>query len=74
MQHCVHGIVTPTQTSQVPCLFIFGDSLSDNGNNNNLQTNAKSNYKPYGIDFPTGETGRFTNGKTSIDMIGNVII
>jgi len=72
MQHCVHGIVTPTQTSQVPCLFIFGDSLADNGNNNLLSTTAKANYKPYGIDFPTGPTGRFTNGATTIDIIGNI--
>ncbi|RHN72196.1 putative triacylglycerol lipase [Medicago truncatula] len=71
MQHYVHG---QTQTSQVPCIFIFGDSLSDNGNNNNLRTNAKSNYNPYGVDFQEGPTGRFTNGKTSIDMIGNIII
>lgn len=70
IQHCVHG---QTQTPQVSCMFIFGDSLSDNGNNNNLLTNAKSNYKPYGIDFPTGETGRFTNGKTSIDIIGEML-
>ena len=46
LQHCVNG------TQQVPCFFIFGDSLSDNGNNNNLVTKAKANYQPYGIDFP----------------------
>ncbi|KAK7245597.1 hypothetical protein RIF29_40444 [Crotalaria pallida] len=67
MQQCVHG------KPQVPCLFIFGDSLSDSGNNNNLQTAAKSNYKPYGIDFPTGPTGRFTNGRTSIDIITQLL-
>ncbi|XP_061351995.1 GDSL esterase/lipase At1g29670-like [Gastrolobium bilobum] len=63
MQHCVQG------KPQVPCLFIFGDSLSDSGNNNNLPTSAKSHYKPYGIDFPIGPTGRFTNGRTAIDII-----
>lgn len=67
MLQCVYG------ESQVPCLFIFGDSLSDNGNNNNLPTSTKSNYKPYGIDFPTGPTGRFTNGRTSIDQIGQLL-
>ncbi|XP_012568212.1 GDSL esterase/lipase At1g29670-like isoform X2 [Cicer arietinum] len=67
LQHCVYG------KSQVPCLFIFGDSLSDSGNNNNLPTSAKSNYKPYGIDFPTGPTGRFTNGRTSIDIITQLL-
>ncbi|XP_076955228.1 GDSL esterase/lipase At1g29670-like [Bidens hawaiensis] len=55
---------------QVPCYFIFGDSLVDNGNNNNLQTQAKANYSPYGIDLPQGVTGRFTNGLTSADLIG----
>lgn len=55
---------------QVPCYFIFGDSLSDNGNNNNLATVSKVNYWPYGIDFPKGTTGRFTNGRTMQDIIG----
>jgi len=66
MQQCVNG------APQVPCLFVFGDSLSDSGNNNDLVTTARVSYKPYGIDFPTGPTGRFTNGLTSIDIIGNV--
>ncbi|KAK9732862.1 hypothetical protein RND81_04G027900 [Saponaria officinalis] len=55
----------------VPCLFIFGDSLSDSGNNNPLISWAKSNYLPYGVDFPGGPTGRFTNGRTTIDLIGD---
>jgi phospholipase/lecithinase/hemolysin len=41
----------------------------DNGNNNNIQSLAKANYLPYGIDFPGGPTGRFTNGKTTVDVI-----
>ncbi|KAJ8626731.1 hypothetical protein MRB53_020038 [Persea americana] len=40
--------------AQVPCFFIFGDSLSDSGNNSNLVTSARANYPPYGIDFPGG--------------------
>ncbi|KAG5235136.1 GDSL esterase/lipase [Salix suchowensis] len=55
--------------SQVPCYFIFGDSLADSGNNNRLQTLAKANYSPYGIDFPDGPTGRFCNGRTIVDII-----
>ncbi|XVE71857.1 hypothetical protein DITRI_Ditri10aG0185500 [Diplodiscus trichospermus] len=54
---------------QVPCYFIFGDSLSDSGNNNNLNTLAKVNYMPYGIDFPRGPTGRFSNGRNMQDAI-----
>lgn len=65
MQQCVHG-----QSQQTPCMFIFGGYLSDNGNNNNLRTYSKSNYRPYGIDFPAGTTGRFTNGLTQADIIG----
>lgn len=55
---------------QVPCFFIFGDSLADSGNNNLLITLAKVNYQPYGIDFPHGPTGRFCNGRTTVDIIG----
>ena len=58
---------------QVPCLFIFGDSLSDSGNNNNLKTDAKVDYKPYGCDFPAGPTGRFTNGRTGADIITELL-
>ncbi|KAK9051623.1 hypothetical protein SSX86_028250 [Deinandra increscens subsp. villosa] len=58
---------------QVPCYFIFGDSLVDSGNNNELVTKAKANYLPYGVDFPEGVTGRFTNGRTMADMIGELL-
>ncbi|KAI3764832.1 hypothetical protein L2E82_14849 [Cichorium intybus] len=58
---------------QVPCFFIFGDSLVDSGNNNILKTAAKVNYPPYGIDFPKGPTGRFTNGRTAPDIIGQFL-
>ncbi|XP_031117565.1 GDSL esterase/lipase At1g29670-like [Ipomoea triloba] len=58
---------------QVPCYFIFGDSLVDNGNNNNLATEAKANYLPYGIDFPDGPTGRFSNGKNLADYLAEFL-
>ncbi|EXB58269.1 GDSL esterase/lipase [Morus notabilis] len=59
---------------RVPCFFIFGDSLADSGNNNQLDTLAKVNYKPYGIDFPRGTpTGRFTNGRTTADILGQLL-
>eukprot|EP00258_Populus_trichocarpa_P051287 XP_024467306.1 GDSL esterase/lipase At5g45670 [Populus trichocarpa] len=57
------------RAQQVPCYFIFGDSLVDNGNNNQLSSLAKANYMPYGIDFPRGPTGRFSNGRTTVDVI-----
>ncbi|KAK9268217.1 hypothetical protein L1049_010660 [Liquidambar formosana] len=58
---------------QVPCYFIFGDSLVDNGNNNNIASLARANYLPYGIDFPGGPTGRFSNGKTTVDVIAELL-
>nr|KAJ0214580.1 hypothetical protein LSAT_V11C400175580 [Lactuca sativa] len=45
-----------------------------NGNNNGLKTTAKANYPPYGIDFSKGvSTGRFTNGRTVADIIGQLL-
>lgn len=58
----------------VPAMFIFGDSLIDNGNNNNLASFAKANYFPYGIDFAGGPTGRFSNGYTVVDEIGTIVV
>ncbi|CAM8878507.1 unnamed protein product [Rhodiola kirilowii] len=58
---------------KVPGYFIFGDSLVDNGNNNNIASLAMANYLPYGIDFPSGPTGRFSNGKTTIDAISELL-
>ncbi|GAA0163694.1 lipase [Lithospermum erythrorhizon] len=66
-QVVVHG------EPQVPCYFIFGDSLVDNGNNNPLLTAAKANYPPYGIDFPDGPTGRFTNGLNTADITAELL-
>ncbi|XP_028080945.1 GDSL esterase/lipase At1g29670-like [Camellia sinensis] len=59
--------------AQVPCYFIFGDSLVDNGNNNDLATTAKADYSPYGIDFSDGPTGRFSNGKNLVDVIAELL-
>ncbi|KAG1334146.1 GDSL esterase/lipase [Cocos nucifera] len=51
--------------------FVFGDSLTDVGNNNFLRYSlAKSNYPWYGVDYINGQaTGRFTNGRTIGDII-----
>ncbi|CAB4276323.1 unnamed protein product [Prunus armeniaca] len=65
---CVYG-----EAPQVPCFFIFGDSLVDSGNNNYLPTLAKVNYLPYGVDFPIGATGRFCNGRTSVDILAELL-
>ncbi|KAL7604277.1 GDSL esterase/lipase At1g29670 [Lactuca sativa] len=67
-----HSVILPTWVvgkQQVPCYFIFGDSLVDNGNNNHLVTFAKAIYLPHGIDFSSGPTGRFCNGRTFADFM-----
>ncbi|KAH7842390.1 hypothetical protein Vadar_004774 [Vaccinium darrowii] len=57
-------------TSKVPAIIVFGDSTVDAGNNNQIQTIARSNFEPYGRDFDGGKpTGRFSNGRISTDFI-----
>lgn len=69
-----YGVEAQAQP-QVPCFFILGDSLLDNGNNNGIADSlAKANYRPYGIDFPAGPTGRFSNGKTAVDVISKLLL
>ncbi|XP_051116667.1 GDSL esterase/lipase At1g74460 isoform X2 [Andrographis paniculata] len=53
--------------------FIFGDSLSDVGNNNYLMKSlARASLPWYGIDFGNGlPNGRFSNGRTVADIIGD---
>ncbi|PAN24965.1 hypothetical protein PAHAL_4G265300 [Panicum hallii] len=53
--------------------FIFGDSLSDVGNNNYLTKSLARAATPwYGIDFGRGmPNGRFCNGRTVADIVGD---
>ncbi|XP_038726402.1 GDSL esterase/lipase At1g74460-like [Tripterygium wilfordii] len=53
--------------------FIFGDSLSDVGNNRYLTRSlAQASLPWYGIDFGNGlPNGRFSNGRTVADIIGD---
>ena len=72
---CLHQVESATSAATsplFPAMFIFGDSLVDVGNNNYLETAlAKANIAPNGIDFPThNATGRFCNGKTCPDIMG----
>ncbi|KAK6924107.1 GDSL lipase/esterase [Dillenia turbinata] len=56
--------------------FIFGDSLVDAGNNNYLNTLSKADIRPNGIDFTANggvPTGRFTNGRTIGDIVGEML-
>ncbi|KAF2543224.1 hypothetical protein F2Q70_00037319 [Brassica cretica] len=44
----------------------------DTGNNNDIPTLLKSNFPPYGKEFPGGiPTGRFSDGKVPSDIIAN---
>ncbi|XP_008453208.2 GDSL esterase/lipase At1g74460 [Cucumis melo] len=68
----VHSLLIPLchcKTVQ----FIFGDSLSDVGNNIYLSRSlAQANLPWYGIDFGNGlPNGRFSNGRTVADIIGD---
>ncbi|KAL3534584.1 hypothetical protein ACH5RR_003045 [Cinchona calisaya] len=72
-----YGIVVSTNNgpNKIRGMFVFGSSLVDNGNNNFLPNSlAKANYSPYGVDFPLGSSGRFTNGKNVIDLLGELLI
>ncbi|KAK2387658.1 GDSL esterase/lipase [Trifolium repens] len=53
--------------------FIFGDSLSDVGNNKYLSKSLATASLPwYGIDLGNGlPNGRFSNGRTVADIIGD---
>ncbi|XP_042498441.1 GDSL esterase/lipase At1g74460 [Macadamia integrifolia] len=66
------GIATELGSCKV-VQFIFGDSLSDVGNNKYLSRSlATANLPWYGIDFGNGlPNGRFTNGRTVADIIGD---
>ncbi|KAE8075605.1 hypothetical protein FH972_014301 [Carpinus fangiana] len=63
-------LLVPLTTSKVPAIIVFGDSSVDAGNNNVIPTLLKSNFKPYGRNFPGGRaTGRFCNGRVPPDFI-----
>ncbi|XP_031487114.1 GDSL esterase/lipase At1g29670-like [Nymphaea colorata] len=54
-------------------MFVFGDSVFDNGNNLFLSTSlSKANYLPYGVDMG-GPSGRFTNEKNPADVLGEFL-
>ncbi|KAL0362149.1 UNVERIFIED_CONTAM: GDSL esterase/lipase [Sesamum calycinum] len=63
-------IIGGAAAGKVPALIVFGDSSVDAGNNNQISTVLKSNFRPYGRDFFGGRaTGRFSNGRIPPDFI-----
>ncbi|KAF0932535.1 hypothetical protein E2562_010420 [Oryza meyeriana var. granulata] len=67
------AVLAHSSAAAGPVTYVFGDSMSDVGNNNNFPLSlAKSNYPWYGIDYPNGvATGRFTNGRTIGDYMAD---
>lgn len=66
--HCKFPDESLSASSTIKGMFVFGSSLVDNGNNNFLSTVSNADYLPYGVDFPFGPSGRFTNGKNVVDL------
>ncbi|XP_057247272.1 GDSL esterase/lipase At5g45960 [Beta vulgaris subsp. vulgaris] len=63
-----------SSNSSVTSVIIFGDSTVDPGNNDFINTIFRSNFPPYGVDFPNqSPTGRFTNGRLATDFIASYI-
>ncbi|KMZ65612.1 hypothetical protein ZOSMA_317G00290 [Zostera marina] len=67
-------VVSSCNGAKTRGMFVFGSSIVDNGNNNFLpNTTAKADYLPYGIDSKMGPTGRFSNGRNMIDVLGKLL-
>ncbi|CAM0908260.1 unnamed protein product [Alopecurus aequalis] len=61
---------TEEKKPMVTAVIVFGDSIMDPGNNNDLHTVVKANHPPYGKDFAGHvATGRFSNGLIPTDFI-----
>ncbi|CAN6292824.1 unnamed protein product [Urochloa humidicola] len=62
---------TMVQGGAVPALFVFGDSQTDVGSNNdNLVTPFRANFPHNGVDYPGHlATGRFSNGYNLADFM-----
>ncbi|XP_018507969.1 GDSL esterase/lipase EXL3 isoform X2 [Pyrus x bretschneideri] len=59
---------------KIPALIVFGDSIVDPGNNDNIGTIVKCNFPPYGRDFiGKRPTGRFSNGRVPSDLIAESV-
>lgn len=74
LQACLLLLIIGGAAAKVPAVVVFGDSSVDAGNNNQLSTVLKSNFRPYGRDFFGGRpTGRFSNGRIPPDFISEAL-
>ncbi|CAN7130403.1 unnamed protein product, partial [Brassica rapa subsp. narinosa] len=65
-----NALVKLPENITIPAVIVFGDSIVDAGNNDDMITEARCDYPPYGIDFDGGvATGRFSNGKVPTDIL-----
>lgn len=73
MTQC-HSSITTCLPEKHAALFILGDSLFDNGNNNyiNTTTSYQANYPPYGETFFKYPSGRFSDGRMIPDAVGMI--
>lgn len=67
-------VTASAAAQQATAMFVFGDSLVDSGNNNFLNSVAKSNFYPYGVDSTRGASGKFSNGDTFVDYLGTCVL
>lgn len=50
-----NALVKLPQNMTIPALLVFGDSIVDAGNNDEMLVAARCDYPPYGIDFEGAE-------------------
>ncbi|KAJ8644928.1 hypothetical protein MRB53_006676 [Persea americana] len=74
LSSCSGGRRGKWETAEVTGMFVFGSSLVDNGNNNYVRnSSARADFLPYGIDFRSGPSGRFSNGRNPVDVLGQLL-
>jgi hypothetical protein len=75
INHCLsNSMIMNCLPKKHGALFIFGDSLFDNGNNNYINTSIgnQANYPPYGQTFFKYPSGRFSDGRMIPDFVGTI--
>ncbi|KAI8552266.1 hypothetical protein RHMOL_Rhmol06G0253600 [Rhododendron molle] len=69
---CAEARYLKTSKELFRCVYTFGDSYVDPGNNDFINTPFRSNFPPYGRDFPGKvATGRFSNGLLFPDILAH---
>ncbi|XP_010266840.1 PREDICTED: GDSL esterase/lipase EXL3-like [Nelumbo nucifera] len=74
LSHLIQAALVLPPNVTIPAVYVFGDSVVDTGNNNNLVSVMKCNSPPYGRDFMGGKaTGRCSNGRVPSDMFASIL-